>query len=89
MHCVPRAGAKIPDVYANQLASLNSTVQLVTLSIGGNDAGFSPVVSNCNLIFSEQKDCQAAHTEEREQLSFRGHRSERACRPFRVSRDSG
>jgi lysophospholipase L1-like esterase len=36
-------------VTANQLAPLNSSTTLVSLSVGGNDAGFSDVMTTCVL----------------------------------------
>ncbi len=41
------SGARIPDVRANQLGALSASTNLVTLSIGGNDAGFSNVITQC------------------------------------------
>ena len=43
------SGARIPDVRANQLGALSAATDLVTLSIGGNDAGFSSVITRCAL----------------------------------------
>ncbi len=40
------SGAKIPQV-TNQLAALNTSTRFVTLSVGGNDAGFSGVLTEC------------------------------------------
>jgi lysophospholipase L1-like esterase len=40
-------GARIPDVRANQLGALSAATDLVTISIGGNDAGFSSVITQC------------------------------------------
>ena len=45
------SGAKTSDVNAKQLGNLNSSTALVTLSIGGNDAGFSNVILNCALYY--------------------------------------
>jgi lysophospholipase L1-like esterase len=45
------SGAKTTDVNANQLGTLSSTTALVTISIGGNDAGFSNVIINCALYY--------------------------------------
>jgi lysophospholipase L1-like esterase len=45
------SGAKTSDVNANQLGTLSSTTNLVTVSIGGNDAGFSNVIINCALYY--------------------------------------
>jgi len=41
------SGAKTGDVLANQLGSLNTATRYVTISIGGNDAGFSSVITQC------------------------------------------
>lgn len=43
------SGARIPDVRANQLGALSASTDLVTISIGGNDAGFSSVITRCAL----------------------------------------
>jgi lysophospholipase L1-like esterase len=45
------SGAKTTDVNANQLGTLSSTTNLVTITIGGNDAGFSNVIINCALYY--------------------------------------
>jgi lysophospholipase L1-like esterase len=45
------SGAKTTDVNAKQLGSLSSTTSLVTITIGGNDAGFSNVIINCALYY--------------------------------------
>ena len=41
------SGAKIPDVTNNQINALSSSTAYVTISIGGNDAGFSSVLTEC------------------------------------------
>ena len=43
------SGAKTGDVLSKQLGSLNSSTAYVTISIGGNDAGFSNVITECAL----------------------------------------
>lgn len=43
------SGARIPDVRANQLGALSAATNLVTISIGGNDAGFSSTITQCAL----------------------------------------
>jgi lysophospholipase L1-like esterase len=43
------SGARIPDVLNNQLGSLNASTNYVTISIGGNDAGFANVITQCAL----------------------------------------
>jgi lysophospholipase L1-like esterase len=45
------SGAKTTDVNAKQLGHLSSTTSLVTITIGGNDAGFSNVIINCALYY--------------------------------------
>jgi lysophospholipase L1-like esterase len=45
------SGAKTTDVNANQLGTLSSSTALVTMTIGGNDAGFSNVILNCALYY--------------------------------------
>ena len=40
------SGAKIPDV-TGQLGALSTGTRYVTLSVGGNDAGFSSVLTEC------------------------------------------
>jgi lysophospholipase L1-like esterase len=51
------SGAKSTDVNANQLGPLSSTTNLVTITIGGNDAGFSNVILNCAAYYFR---CQSA-----------------------------
>lgn len=41
------SGAKIPDVTNTQLSALSTTTNYVTISVGGNDAGFSSVITEC------------------------------------------
>ncbi|MGW0704494.1 SGNH/GDSL hydrolase family protein [Streptomyces sp. NPDC002643] len=43
------SGARTGDVLANQLGPLGSNTGLVSLTIGGNDAGFGDVMSTCVL----------------------------------------
>ena len=43
------SGARTGDVLANQLGPLNSGTDLVSITIGGNDAGFSDVMTTCVL----------------------------------------
>jgi lysophospholipase L1-like esterase len=45
------SGAKTTDVNEKQLGTLSSSTSLVTISIGGNDAGFSNVIINCALYY--------------------------------------
>lgn len=43
------SGATTDDVLANQLSALNANTDLVTITIGGNDAGFADTVTTCQL----------------------------------------
>lgn len=43
------SGAKTGDVLSGQLGGLSSATTLVTITIGGNDAGFSTVMEDCIL----------------------------------------
>ncbi|WP_037670382.1 SGNH/GDSL hydrolase family protein [Streptomyces griseus] len=43
------SGARTDDVLASQLGGLDSTTGLVSLTIGGNDAGFADVMTTCVL----------------------------------------
>ncbi len=45
------SGAKTPEVIEKQLGKLTSSTSLVTITIGGNDAGFSNVIINCALYY--------------------------------------
>ena len=41
------SGAKVADVTSTQLSVLTSSTSYVTISVGGNDAGFSDVLTTC------------------------------------------
>jgi len=43
------SGAVTSDVLASQVGALTADTSLVTISIGGNDAGFADVMTDCNL----------------------------------------
>jgi lysophospholipase L1-like esterase len=43
------SGAKTSDVISTQLGALSSSTDLVSITIGGNDAGFSTVMGDCVL----------------------------------------
>ncbi|KJS57972.1 SGNH/GDSL hydrolase family protein [Streptomyces rubellomurinus] len=49
------SGARTGDVLNNQLSALNSGTTLVSLTIGGNDAGFSSTMQTC--VLSSDSDC--------------------------------
>ena len=41
------SGAKAADVQSKQLTGLSSTTHWITVQVGGNDAGFSSVITTC------------------------------------------
>ena len=41
------SGARIPDVTTTQLSALTAATSYVTVSVGGNDAGFADVLTEC------------------------------------------
>jgi len=45
------SGATSTEVNSKQLGTLSSSTALVTITIGGNDAGFSNVILNCALYY--------------------------------------
>ncbi len=45
------SGATTSTVISGQLGTLNSSTSLVTIQIGGNDAGFTNVMENCALYY--------------------------------------
>jgi lysophospholipase L1-like esterase len=49
LRSVACSGAKIPDVERDQLVALTPATSLITLTIGGNDAGFAGVIARCAL----------------------------------------
>lgn len=53
------AGATVSDVSANQLAALDAETDVVTVTVGGNDAGFTDVLLECAQP-GWVSDCDAA-----------------------------
>lgn len=53
------AGAVISDVRSAQLSALSGSTGLVTISVGGNDAGFADVLTECALP-AWASDCHGA-----------------------------
>ena len=43
------SGAVTSDVLASQVSAITPDTELVTISVGGNDAGFADVMTDCNL----------------------------------------
>jgi lysophospholipase L1-like esterase len=52
------SGATTDDVLSTQVAALDSTTTLVTVSVGGNDVGFADVVTTCTI--GSDQDCANA-----------------------------
>lgn len=53
------AGATTADVRSNQIPTLAPSTDLVTITIGGNDAGFGPVLQTCTAAEND-RTCVAA-----------------------------
>ncbi|MER5752041.1 SGNH/GDSL hydrolase family protein [Streptomyces sp. NPDC002088] len=49
------SGARTDEVLANQLGGLSSSTGLVSITIGGNDAGFADVMTTC--VLQSESDC--------------------------------
>jgi lysophospholipase L1-like esterase len=49
------SGARTGDVLSGQLAPLNSSTALVSITVGGNDAGFADVMTTC--VTSSDSTC--------------------------------
>ena len=52
------SGAKTTDVNSSQLSALSASTSLVSITIGGNDVGFSDIMQTCVLDGTD--DCVAA-----------------------------
>ena len=52
------SGAKTGDVLSGQLGGLSASTTEVSVTIGGNDAGFTTVIENC--ILENDSGCQSA-----------------------------
>jgi len=50
LNFVACSGATTTDVMNNQISAVNSSTNIVTITIGGNDAGFSNVVISCTTL---------------------------------------
>jgi lysophospholipase L1-like esterase len=64
------SGAKTTDVIANQVSALSSSTTLVSITIGGNDVGFSQVMTDCVIYGTSTcvSDVDAAENTARTQL---------------------
>lgn len=50
------SGARTSDVLNSQVSALTSSTNLVSITVGGNDAGFSSVMEDC--VLGSDADCQ-------------------------------
>ncbi len=57
------SGARTGDVTAGQLGPLNASTDLVSLTVGGNDAGFADVMTTC--VLQSESTCLARIAEAR------------------------
>lgn len=57
------SGARTADVLSGQLGSLNAATSFVTITIGGNDAGFSNVIETCDLASDSSCDNAIANAQ--------------------------
>ena len=62
LNFVACSGARVADVLANQLGGLDDTTSWVSVQVGGNDAGFSDVITECALP-EWASDCPGAVAE--------------------------
>jgi lysophospholipase L1-like esterase len=53
------SGARTDDVLANQIPALQTSTDLVTITVGGNDVGFGAVLGTCTFAESD-RTCFAA-----------------------------
>src|ERR1700733_3409699 len=52
------SGATTGDVISSQLSSLNSSTTLVSITIGGNDVGFTSIMETC--VLGSTSSCESA-----------------------------
>lgn len=58
------SGAKTGDVISSQLSSLRSSTTLVSITIGGNDVGFSSIMETCVLLSTSSCESAVASAEQ-------------------------
>lgn len=66
LHFVACSGAKTDDVIKDQVKALDASTKLVSITIGGNDIGFSNLMLNCTLEWSP--NCKSAVEESRNKI---------------------
>jgi lysophospholipase L1-like esterase len=66
------SGAKTTDVSANQVSALSSSTTLVSITIGGNDIGFSTVMEDCVLYSTSTCVSEVNAAEQKAQTQLPG-----------------
>lgn len=61
------SGATVPDVTRAQLSAVNASTNYVSISVGGNDAGFADVLTECALP-AWMSNCYGAIDDARSQI---------------------
>ena len=77
------SGAKTADVLANQISTLQPSTELVTITVGGNDAGFGPVLQTCTVARSDRTCAGAVDASEAFERSVLRDRLTRAYAEIR------
>jgi lysophospholipase L1-like esterase len=66
------SGAKTTDVSANQVSALSASTTLVSITIGGNDVGFSTVMEDCVLYSTSTCVSEVNAAEQKAQTQLPG-----------------
>lgn len=69
------SGATSTEILEKQVPALNTNIDLLTISAGGNDIGLSPILSNCIYQFymSGSDDCSKSMREARKLIADETH----------------
>ncbi|MCW0214234.1 MAG: SGNH/GDSL hydrolase family protein [Pseudonocardia sp.] len=59
------SGATSTDVLRRQIGSVTADTDLVTITVGGNDTGFGPVLTTCTVAVSDESCARAVRAGER------------------------
>ena len=65
------SGADTAEILAKQVPALNTNLNLITISAGGNDIGLTPILSNCVYQFymASEDACQKSISEAQEKIA--------------------
>jgi lysophospholipase L1-like esterase len=58
------SGATTTDVLRNQIEAVTATTDLVTITVGGNDTGFAPVLTTCSTAAADETCARAVRAGE-------------------------